>query len=229
MLPHPSRAPRSGLAALAALLLAASVSRAQETAGPSPALPTLHPRGLNAIVRMAVIEAHRRLGNPQCQQIFSDFDDASDRTLKAKLEEIGQTGQSYLGWIWFVDGGSEGRCAQAEVSRLHEPREPGRPILRRPLHTRDQPKGNRIPGDGGHPRGAPLARPRRGSALEHGDHAPGGIPVRLVSSHVERCVSVAGLSSMRPRQATERFERAVWDFKTTPEARRGRSAGPSGR
>ena len=121
MLPHPSRAPRSGLAALAALLLAASVSRAQETAGSSTALPTLHPRGLNAIVRMAVIEAHRRLGNPQCQQIFSDFDDASDRTLKAKLEEIGQTGQSYLGWIWFVDGGSEGRCAQADVSAFTSP------------------------------------------------------------------------------------------------------------
>jgi len=121
MLPHPSRASRSGLAALAALLLAASVSRAQETAESSSALPMIHPRGLNAIVRMAVIEAHRRLGNPQCQQIFSDFNDASNRALNAKLEEIGQTGQSYLGWIWFVDGGSEGRCAQADVSAFTSP------------------------------------------------------------------------------------------------------------
>ena len=121
MLPHPPRAPRSGSAALAALLLATSVSRAQETTESSTAALTLHPRGLNAVVRMAVIEAHRRLGDPQCQQIFSDFKDASDRTLTAKLEVIGQTGQSYLGWIWFVDGGSEGRCAQAEVSAFTTP------------------------------------------------------------------------------------------------------------
>ena len=43
--PHPSRAPRSGLAALAALLLAASLSQAQDTAGSSTAAPhTSSPR-----------------------------------------------------------------------------------------------------------------------------------------------------------------------------------------
>lgn len=70
---------------------------------------------------MAVTEAHRRLGNPECQQIFSDFKDASDHSLAAKLDAIGQTGQSYLGWIWFVDGGSAGRCAQAEVDAFTTP------------------------------------------------------------------------------------------------------------
>jgi hypothetical protein len=121
MLPHPPRASRSGLAALAALLLVTSLSRAQETAGSSTAVPTLHPPGLNAIVRMAVIEAHRRLGGLQCQQIFSDFKDASDHALKAKLVGLGQTGQSYLGWIWFVDGGSEGRCKEADVTAFTSP------------------------------------------------------------------------------------------------------------
>jgi hypothetical protein len=121
MLPHPSHAPRSGSAALAAIFLAASLSKAQDSAGSSTAAPTLHPRGLNAIVGMAVIEAHRRLGDPRCQQIFSDFKDASGRILIAKLEGIGQTGQSYLGWIWFVDGGSEGRCRESDVNAFTSP------------------------------------------------------------------------------------------------------------
>jgi hypothetical protein len=121
MLPHPPRAPRSVLAALSALLLTASLARAQDTAGSSTAAPTLHPRGLNAIVGMAVIEAHRRLGDPHCQQIFVDFEDASGRILIAKLEGLGQTGQCYLGWIWFVDGGSEGRCKEADVTAFTSP------------------------------------------------------------------------------------------------------------
>jgi hypothetical protein len=119
MLPHPRRAPRSGLAGVSALLLTASLSPAQETAGSS--IPSLHPQGLSPIVRMAAIEAHRRLGNAQCQELFSDFEDASNRPLREKLETIGQTGQSYLGWIWFVDAGSEGRCARAEVSAFTSP------------------------------------------------------------------------------------------------------------
>jgi len=70
---------------------------------------------------MAVIEAHRRLGDRECQQLFVDFEDASNRPLRERLETIGQTGQSYLGWLWFVDAESEGRCARAEVSAFTSP------------------------------------------------------------------------------------------------------------
>ena len=57
---------------------------------------------------MAVLEAHRRLGDANCQEIFSDFKDASDRVLQERLDSIGQTGQSYLSWIWFRDAGATG-------------------------------------------------------------------------------------------------------------------------
>jgi len=79
------------------------------------AIPILHPFGLNAIVRMAVVEAHRRLGEPQCRLIFSDFGDASGQPLQQRLESIGQSGQSYLGWIWFVDSEDDNRCKQPDV------------------------------------------------------------------------------------------------------------------
>lgn len=121
MLPHPRHASRSGLAALAALLLAASVSWAQETTASSTGAPTIHPRGLNSIVRMAALEAHRRLGDPRCQELFSDFEDVSNHRLRERLDAIGQTGQSYLGWLWFVDAASEGRCAQPDVVAFTSP------------------------------------------------------------------------------------------------------------
>ena len=121
MVPHSPRASRSGLVALAALLVAASISRAQESPGSNSWTPTLHPAGLNPIVRMAVSQAYRRLGEPGCRQLFSEFEDAGGHPLQDRLDVIGQTGQSYLEWIWFVDAGSGGRCAESEVSAFTSP------------------------------------------------------------------------------------------------------------
>jgi hypothetical protein len=117
-----------GLAALVALLYLskAEASRAENPV-PSPpdhssVMPMIHPLGLNAIVRMAVVEAHRRLGEPKCRLIFSDFQDESGQPLQQKLDSIGQSGQSYLGWIWFVDSEQDGRCKQADVVAFTSPR-----------------------------------------------------------------------------------------------------------
>ncbi|HEY1250593.1 MAG TPA: hypothetical protein VGH97_05350 [Thermoanaerobaculia bacterium] len=81
----------------------------------------LHPRGLNSVVAVAALEAHRRLGDPACRQVFSEFRDGSGATLQARLDAIGQTAASYLGWIWFVDGGVGGRCERPEVVAFTSP------------------------------------------------------------------------------------------------------------
>jgi hypothetical protein len=81
----------------------------------------LHPKGLNAVVAVAALEAHRRLGDPSCRQIFSEFRDASGVSLQERLDAIGQTGESYLGWLRFVDGGVGGRCERPEVVAFTSP------------------------------------------------------------------------------------------------------------
>jgi Lysine-specific metallo-endopeptidase len=115
------------LAALVALLYLskAEASRAENPV-PSPpdrssVMPMIHPLGLNAIVRMAVVQAHRRLGEPKCRLIFSDSQDESGQPLQQKLDSIGQSGQSYLGWIWFVNSERDSRCKQSNVLAFTSP------------------------------------------------------------------------------------------------------------
>ncbi len=109
---------------VAVLFVLAPLSRAEESstgADGAAAVPVFHPGGLNAIVQMAAFEAHRRLADPGCQQIFSDFRNASGDRLQDKLDSLGQTGQSFLSWIWFVDAHFEGRCAQTDVLAFTSP------------------------------------------------------------------------------------------------------------
>ena len=80
-----------------------------------------HPRGLNPFVKMAVIEAHRRLGDGNCREVFADFRDASGRLLRERLDSIGQTGQSYLGWLRFSDAALRGPCSRSDVLAFTTP------------------------------------------------------------------------------------------------------------
>ena len=81
----------------------------------------VHPRGGNAFVKMAVFEAHRRLATEPCREIFGDFRDASGRLLQERLDAIGQTGQSYLGWLRFSNAERRGPCDRAEVLAFTTP------------------------------------------------------------------------------------------------------------
>jgi hypothetical protein len=58
----------------------------------------------------AVMRARRRLEQPECQSLFSEFKDASGRTLEANLEPFGQTAAGYLGLILFADGSDRPSC-----------------------------------------------------------------------------------------------------------------------
>lgn len=58
----------------------------------------------------AVLGARRRLDRPECQQLFTDFSDASGRPLQQNLDALRQTGQGYLGLILFVDASDGARC-----------------------------------------------------------------------------------------------------------------------
>lgn len=74
---------------------------------------TVHGRSnesLVAAVSAAVRDASRRLADPGCQQIFSDFQDRAGQSLARVLEAKGETGSSYVRWIIFYNGSEEALC-----------------------------------------------------------------------------------------------------------------------
>ena len=110
---------RTVLTVAAMLLAVCRFLAAEESALTDPGLDgaalALHPPGLNSVVQMAVFEAHRRLESARCRELFSDFRDASGRTLQENLDSIGRTAQNYLEWIWFANADLQSRCAQTDV------------------------------------------------------------------------------------------------------------------
>jgi hypothetical protein len=70
----------------------------------------LPPGAHHTALRRAVMGARQRLARPECQRVFSEFKDASGRTLQENLDAQGQTAASYLGLIVFADGAGLGRC-----------------------------------------------------------------------------------------------------------------------
>ena len=66
-------------------------------------------------VSQAVAEALRRLSDPRCQQLFSDFRDSSGRTLQSRLDEMGMTAQSYLRSLLVLDGDRGAFCQSSGV------------------------------------------------------------------------------------------------------------------
>ena len=93
------------------LVLALGVSRETRAADDSFALRSLLPLGAEqTALRRAVMRARQRLARPGCQQMFSEFKDASGRTLQENLDALEQTPAGYLGLILFADGAGLRRC-----------------------------------------------------------------------------------------------------------------------
>ena len=55
-------------------------------------------------------DASRKLESLECREVFSDFRDASGRSLAANLADIGQTGRSYLDLVVLYQGEGSSRC-----------------------------------------------------------------------------------------------------------------------
>jgi hypothetical protein len=65
--------------------------------------------------RRAVEGARRRLANPACRSVLTDFSDTSGRRLDAVLAENGETAEGQLDLLRFHDGSQEPRCRNAAV------------------------------------------------------------------------------------------------------------------
>jgi hypothetical protein len=88
-------------------------------AEPTDAAPVLRSQ-VDAMTRAALqrasVGALRRLQDPECQQVFSDFRDAEGRVLQEKLEALGQTGASYLrSRMWFAEASGSRACQSSET------------------------------------------------------------------------------------------------------------------
>jgi hypothetical protein len=73
------------------------------------------------IVNQAVRGAHRRLGDPGCQKVFSDFNEPSGRRLQDVLDERGETGQGHLRRLFFYDGAEARNCRASGVLAYTQP------------------------------------------------------------------------------------------------------------
>ena len=94
------------------------------TESPAPEAPlrtTLSVQGEVLAFRRAAAGARRRLSNPKCQKLFSEFKDASGRTLQEELDALGQTPASFMDWVLFADVRNERPCRDANILALSEP------------------------------------------------------------------------------------------------------------
>jgi hypothetical protein len=54
-------------------------------------------------LRRAALAAHRKLQDPRCREVFSDFTDAAGSTLQRNLDALGLTPAQYLTFVVFMD------------------------------------------------------------------------------------------------------------------------------
>lgn len=64
----------------------------------------------------ALAGADRLLADPACQEVLTDFRDASARTLKEVLEGTDVSARGYLRWIVFSDGRGLKACSRATLA-----------------------------------------------------------------------------------------------------------------
>jgi hypothetical protein len=72
-------------------------------------------------VRRALEGAHERLGRPECQKLFTDFNDESGRPLQERLDTLRLSGQEFLRYVGFYEGYGQLRCTRAQVMAFTQP------------------------------------------------------------------------------------------------------------
>jgi hypothetical protein len=66
--------------------------------------------GLSMEVRAAVLRAWTLLEDPRCREIFAEFRDTSNRPLQVRLDDLGETGRSFLARIDYSDASETEEC-----------------------------------------------------------------------------------------------------------------------
>jgi hypothetical protein len=61
-------------------------------------------------VQRSLDRARARLDRPQCQRVFTDFQDESGQPLQDALDRVGRSGAEHLGTLLFYDGSEQPRC-----------------------------------------------------------------------------------------------------------------------
>jgi hypothetical protein len=119
---------RLGIAGSLVLVALAGWASAQDSkapiegGGPESSLrTTLSMKWEILAFRRAAAGALRRLSTPKCRKLFSEFKDASGRTLQDELDALGQTPASFMGSVLFADGRGERPCGNPNILALSEP------------------------------------------------------------------------------------------------------------
>jgi hypothetical protein len=113
---------RRGIVCSVFVILSLVAARETRPGDDGFALRSLMPPGAQyKALRRAVMGARERLARRECQQLFSEFRDASGRTLQQNLDALGQTAASYFGLIMFADGARWRRCQDPNIFAMTDP------------------------------------------------------------------------------------------------------------
>jgi hypothetical protein len=126
MFPKPNfaRIP-SALVALSIVLAVTAGTLAADEPQKANARRTAFNRPLNAFdagaVNRAKARVTKKLQQPECQRVLSDFKDSEGRPLQRNLEKWGVSPAEYLEMIPFLDGSSSGLCRWGKVDFVSTP------------------------------------------------------------------------------------------------------------
>jgi hypothetical protein len=108
--------------------LAAAIAVAPDAALAGAPKTTALNRPLNPFDEGAVARARegaaRKLRDPECQKVFTDFKDGEGRPLQENLEKWGVTAAEYLQMIPFLDGSAQKLCRWSKVDLVTTPGTP---------------------------------------------------------------------------------------------------------
>ena len=85
------------------------------TSAPKATLRATVDASTRHLLGQALRAGSRRLGEPACQAVLTDFRDATGRTLDRALGDAGFTAQEYLWLVFFADGAGHANCETGDA------------------------------------------------------------------------------------------------------------------
>lgn len=111
--------------AMLLLLFGGGVPAADIAAAPKPPLRVRVPATAGMAVRRALLSAERRLADPRCRLVFSEFSSAGlGQPLREVLDRFGRTPAEHLRSLIFQDGTAKRACASPSILAFTSPGSP---------------------------------------------------------------------------------------------------------